>query len=1141
MRFTTVLRGLALSLLFAVFFSNAKAGQGDTIVVQVFKFGHAQDTTIQFPADSLQFEKILMYYTLKCVPGNNPSCGEWDYLTYTFLYDSTGVLDSTLLTHPNFLVGVQSWDSVKYTMNPRYTYYQSEQYETVEDSVINDTVATLGAGAQTLSHPLYAIEPDARSQYLWTASELSNAGLSAGMIDAFEINIDTCGSDVKWMRIKMALTPLNSLGPTSYVQQGNLTTVYEHDISCAPSGFNRIYLNQPFYWDGTSNVVVDVSFDNDAPGQSWMLRGDTTTFNSGIITSGEDYFLDYEGSDWVELPVNNINSIDSAVTIMFWQYGDPNIQPQSDYPFEARNASGQRVISSHLPWGNGTVYWDCGNTGGSYDRINKAANTNDYAGQWNHWAFTKDSKTGEMYMYLNGEVWHSGTGLTRDMTGISRFVIGANALNLGNNYDGYIDDFSVWNVALDSNVIKSTYHSDITAQHPNYANLLAYYQFDEGNGLTTTDASPNSDVGTLMGLPNWMQASGQNMVKNFTTTNERPQVRFVQGTFVTHIDTTIVLDSVMDQQLSITLFEDSLNATTATDTIYAWQAASYAYTYDMMGNLIDSTWIGEDTTRYQVLWPYWGTPFEIVDRYELLRYITPYGIGLDLGDGWMWKYDMTDYRPLFTGKKRMTGGNWQELLDLKLVFIEGTPPRESKDVEVLWRGNHGLSNFSNLIDDKKVLLDSNASEFLVKSRASGHGFSNPTNCAEFCQKNHYLEVNGFQIDTWKIIIECAENPLYPQGGTWIFDRAAWCPGMETYTRNTEITGLVNPGDSVTIDYDADSDPYGNYVFEGQLISYGDKNFTLDAAITDIVSPNDWEGYFRDNPICNNPKIKIRNNGSTQLTTLDITYGPQGGNQNTYSWTGSLSFMEEEVVDLPPFNWGSWTGPNVWEVEIDNPNGGTDEYAPNNVYRSTFESTPVFPADFYMQWRTNGKANETKWTLKDDQGNKLYEVSPFIGPNMIYYDTFHLANGCYTLQLTDTDDDGLSFFANNDGTGFARLRNMSTSLFHTFEPNFGDEVSVRFTVGYTLGATEEITFEELIDVYPNPTKGEFTLDMSIPGADEAVVEIFDAVGRQVYGEKIALYGGNRQLPLSLSGREAGIYFVRINFDGRSETKRIVVNK
>ncbi|MFH1320053.1 MAG: hypothetical protein ABII90_05285 [Bacteroidota bacterium] len=70
-------------------FQRTYAGPGDTIIVQTFTFGLPQNDKFVFPPDTVRFEKILMYYTLKCNPAQNPACGEWNYLTYTYLYDYT--------------------------------------------------------------------------------------------------------------------------------------------------------------------------------------------------------------------------------------------------------------------------------------------------------------------------------------------------------------------------------------------------------------------------------------------------------------------------------------------------------------------------------------------------------------------------------------------------------------------------------------------------------------------------------------------------------------------------------------------------------------------------------------------------------------------------------------------------------------------------------------------------------------------------------------------------------------------------------------------------------------------------------------------------------------------------------------------
>jgi hypothetical protein len=85
-----------------------KAQAGDTITLQTFTFGSPQDAWFVFPSDTVGVEKILMKYTLKCNPAQTPACGEWDYLTYTYLYDHTGLIDSAMQTQNYFTVNGQA-------------------------------------------------------------------------------------------------------------------------------------------------------------------------------------------------------------------------------------------------------------------------------------------------------------------------------------------------------------------------------------------------------------------------------------------------------------------------------------------------------------------------------------------------------------------------------------------------------------------------------------------------------------------------------------------------------------------------------------------------------------------------------------------------------------------------------------------------------------------------------------------------------------------------------------------------------------------------------------------------------------------------------------------------------------------------
>ena len=67
------------------------------------------------------------------------------------------------------------------------------------------------------------------------------------------------------------------------------------------------------------------------------------------------------------------------------------------------------------------------------------------------------------------------------------------------------------------------------------------------------------------------------------------------------------------------------------------------------------------------------------------------------------------------------------------------------------------------------------------------------------------------------------------------------------------------------------------------------------------------------------------------------------------------------------------------------------------------------------------------------------------------------------------------------------------------------------------------------LYPNPTHGEFTIELP----QTSQVNVFNAMGQQVLS--LNEVNGMQQLHLS----EAGIYFVRISNDNGVEVKKVVV--
>lgn len=1140
---------IGLMLFSVLIFSNQKtqAQSSDTIVVPTFSFGSPQEAWFLFPSDTIRFEKILMEYTLKCNPNNNPPCGEWDYLTHTYVYDHTGYLDSSAVVQPMFLVNNAAIDTISYMNSPTYKYLPHWQYFITHTNTVSLNTGTIGTQSISINHPFGSDKSTSKSQYLWRSSELTSAGIIAGNITGIKFNILSVGSSMRNLSIRMKSTTMDSLSIDSISNTGFIN-VYSKNTQFSTLGWNDIQFTSPMNWDGSSNIIIEISFDNLATGTANPIAASVESFTSALINSGNDRMINTAPNGFINIPINNeIATIDTAVTISLWIYGN-SLQPMDGTCFEAVDSSGNRLLNTSIPWSDSKVYWDAGYSGINYDRISKTATTAEIKEQWNNWTFTKSTNSGIMNIYLNGTLWHSETGKSKSMSGIGTFLIGKGTWNGSKSYEGFMDDFAVFNTVLDTVAIKTIFNQGILSL-PNYAsNLVTYYTFDDGNNYTVTDLAPNGthSQAVLAATSNSLKPSDLLFKNNFIAGNTRPNVIFEQGIYTSHIDSALVIDSIMNTPIIIVEFADSvMYPGSATDSLFVWPTAFTNFTYNNLGQAVDSVFVPADATK--ILHYYtWYRIFPKVNRYELARYITPYGNNLTLGDGWKWTFDVSDYRTLLADSVHLTAGNWQELLDMKFIMIKGIPPRDVVDIKNLYTGsfNYGLAHdpIENHLPEVKAIIPATAVNARWKSRITGHGMDSPENCSEFCAKYHYFKVNNilqFTKLVWRD--NCDLNPLYPQGGTWVYDRANWCPGAEVWTYDMEIPLTIAAGDTLRLDHDVQpytsNGPWNYFQIEDQLVSYKAPNFTLDAALENIISPSSNQMFLRENPICTKPKVIIKNTGSTTLISLKISYGLEGATPSVYTWFGSLKFMGSEIVELDTFAWTQ--GVQFFKVSISEPNGGVDQYSNNNQLRSAYTYPPLMPSQFVIEVKTNNTPFENQYSLKDAVGNIILSRNELTA-NTIYRDTVLLTDGCYEFLLTDSGEDGLSFWANTaQGSGLVRFRRANTpAIIRNFKSDFGGQIYQQFTVGISSDIKDySYTNQTILNVYPNPTAGNVSINFDFPERRDGEIILLNSLGQEVYQKAFKGIIAD-SIEADITNRPSGVYVVVLKCEKEVMVKKFV---
>ena len=1139
-------------LIFIVLLSSSQfLFSQDTTFVQTLTFDSITTRTgvWTFPDDETTYRKILMNYTLKCDPQTSTDqydCGEWDYSTTTFLTEYTGVYDSIIREHARYEFGGQAFDTIAYINSPYYNYSQSFQYFPNYNNTISELDYTLGNQSSTNDKLFGSSSESVISQIVWTAEELTNAGLQAGQIDKLRFDISSVGSNLNHLIISMKHSDLDSL--TSFDSSNGFQQVYNFNTSFNP-GVQTLDLFSPFDWDGSSNILMELSFYNDTlnpnynPEDNLVLSSQT---NSDMVafTNNRDGYLQITSGEQIDVALDNVD-FGNEVTVSFWAQGNAEVLPLNTYLFEGFDTDGARRINCHFPWSNNRIYWDAGLGSGSGSRIDKAIVDGEITDEWTHWAFAKNATTGVMNIFKNGQLWHTGSGKFDPISTVSILRIAQNSL-----WDGKLDEFRVWKKSLEQENIVAWMNAPLNNTHPFYSDLVLYYDFNDAGVVLDKSINGFDGAPTNENMIQFHNSSDQ--IHDVNLSSNRPDVTFVQGEYVSETDSVLVMDSILVNPISLSEFSLGDGYFNILNLSYHFPVG-WSYTTDPNGNNIDSVFNDAQTTIYNDTIHYYDEPFELVNRYELGRFITPYGLGLDLGDGFRWVYDVTDFAHLLKGDVRLTSPNTSELVDLSFDFIHGTPARPVHKVSNVWDVNSGGPvwtgyNYRDLDDDlylfnTEVSLEPETRFAKLKTIITGHGH-NSTNgsyphCCEWKDNTHYLFANGNQIADWHIwqTTECALNPVFPQGGTWPGAREGWCPGDVVKGAEFELTPYIQPGNTIELDYDITPVPANNlgmgsgrYDMTMHMVEYGDANFEIDAEIYDVISPNNWEYVSRKNTICNGIQFVLRNGGTSELTSARITFQVSGGTPFIYEWEGNLKFMESQIVTVNVDNAEFWLGDqsNLFTITVSDPNNTLDEYAGNNTFITKFDMPDVYDSKVALRYRTNNIPSDNSVTVVDLYGNIVYSNNN-LAPNTLYYDTLDVTNGCYSLKVLDTGNDGFSYWAYPDqGSGFFQVRPLSGPL-TSFEPEFGREINYSFVIGGFTNVIENKSLELL--VFPNPTSNFINLESNLLIEEYKLIDIS---GRVLQSEKLNDYN----TILDVSSYSDGIYFIDLKSKDQRIRKKIV---
>ncbi|MFN0202683.1 MAG: PKD domain-containing protein [Bacteroidia bacterium] len=141
-------------------------------------------------------------------------------------------------------------------------------------------VTNLGTGTLTLSYPYTGFWHDGRTQMLFLASEMNAAGITGSKnLNSISFQLSSKASTIPYSNftIKIGCSALTNLSATTW--ETGLQTVYTGSVTPV-MGWNTYNFTQGYIWDGVSNLIIEICFDNTSYTSYDYVYATATTFNS---------------------------------------------------------------------------------------------------------------------------------------------------------------------------------------------------------------------------------------------------------------------------------------------------------------------------------------------------------------------------------------------------------------------------------------------------------------------------------------------------------------------------------------------------------------------------------------------------------------------------------------------------------------------------------------------------------------------------------------------------------------------------------------------------------------------------------------------------------------------------------------------
>ncbi len=130
------------------------------------------------------------------------------------------------------------------------------------------------------SQPFNFSTEGARRQYIYLGSELAAKGLSTGNISSVAFHLSSAGSALNNLQIRATTSIIPNLSSPYLGSFSASTANSTFTPSTSNLGYDEFTFTSPLNWNGTDNIIIDVSYDNDPNGTQTATGTSSTDYKT---------------------------------------------------------------------------------------------------------------------------------------------------------------------------------------------------------------------------------------------------------------------------------------------------------------------------------------------------------------------------------------------------------------------------------------------------------------------------------------------------------------------------------------------------------------------------------------------------------------------------------------------------------------------------------------------------------------------------------------------------------------------------------------------------------------------------------------------------------------------------------------------